>query len=898
MQEPMVERVGRASLCTSLFRPKAVTPEQSRLFRPAASQTLSTVKSSNTHPPANTPSLYHNTRHSQPSHIAASWRSRSLHFLLHPSVTAASLLESPFDKFHQRPFRTITILKIIVHDNDLEKMPPLSSTNGSNSQSHNRRSAHAAPSRVAIPLPLSKPRQPKQQSQSTPDPATQAPAKKEVAVQIGENNVPAPAGAQNEQKTTSSATNGVGNAPEKDAGEQVTKPMAEKHMSSEQSTPALSNGATPEESQGGPVRAVSPAHAATAKPAESQSSRKPSQIRTELPPAFVPSAGQHTPHSSSSSRQINRNPQPFQPQAHLSRPSTNSIVFGEVDSSESSPAQPQSAGSTFMPPPPMQPMQRPYQPPPFPPVSQGQPFPDPQAYPMYPPGFAPQQPWNPQRAFHPTQQTLPFPPQVQPQYRYAPHEPFVANVPPALSRSASPESAYAEAQRVGHEMRPPTVTDTVGGAKGLAEPKAMYPNQLPFRQTPFTRQMPPQQQSGPPPDFRLDMENAQFLRDHVRSQFAKPAFADCRLKISHDLDASTQRIDAHRLILARSPTLLRKLQEAAGASNATTELEIHLPGKYVSLHTFNECLKYIYGGQLPPLDPPHRQSNSFVEPVSAQVERMELALQRIATGAWLDMPAIAWRGMNVATNAMTWNTLPLALEFGLDGGISPMWTLDDGSEERGSTSSSDDSHSRTEASTSSPTYDPFATPLLQSILQFVSNSFPPDFYPDIAAPQLEVCPRLPPLPPREQQHEKNKSSRSADPRLSQIRFGELPPEGTGSPKASPITKTVSSLLFSLPFQLLKFLLEHPVMVERMGAETVGSIMRQTIAERESRRLRCLKAKQPSAVKQDNEPEEVANLYWEEHVEVSDNSRLGLRMCRKRKEAHTPPSSSEGAANAA
>lgn len=121
MQEPMVERVGRASLCTSLFRPKAVTPEQSRLFRPAASQTLSTVKSSNTHPPANTPSLYHKTKHSQPSHLAASWRSRSLHFLLHPSVTAASLLESPFDKFHQRPSRTIAILKIIAHDKTTKK---------------------------------------------------------------------------------------------------------------------------------------------------------------------------------------------------------------------------------------------------------------------------------------------------------------------------------------------------------------------------------------------------------------------------------------------------------------------------------------------------------------------------------------------------------------------------------------------------------------------------------------------------------------------------------------------------------------------------------------------------------------------------------------------------------
>lgn len=783
-------------------------------------------------------------------------------------------------------------------------MPPQPSANGSASQSHNRRSAQAAPNRVAIPLPLSKPRHPKQQPQPTPDPAVNAPAKKEVAAQIISNEAPVVAGAQNGDKATSSATNGAGNASLQDAEEHVTTSSTEKLKSTGKNTTALSNGITLEESQGGPVRAISPAHPATGKPAESQSSRKPSQIRTELPPAFVPSAGHHTPQASASSNQMTRNSQPFQPQAHLSRPSTSSIVFGEVDSSHSSPAPPQSAGSTFVPPPPMPPMQRPYQHPPFPPVNQGQQIPEPQPYPTYPPGYAPQQGWNPQRTFYPTQQNPPFPPQVQPQFRYAPQEPFVADGPPSLSRSASPGSAYAEASRAGQDLRSPTAPDNFNGAKGFVEPKSMYPNQFPGRQPPFNRQVPPQQQSMPPPEFRLDMENAQFLRDHVRSQFAKPAFADCRMQISHDLDASTQRIDAHRLILARSPTLLRQIQEAAETSTLPTELQVHLTGKHASLHAFNECLKYIYGGQLPPLDPPHRQSNSFVEPISAQLERMELALQRIATGAWLDMPAIAWRGMNVATNAINWNTLPLALEFGLDGGTSPMWTLDDGSEERGRTSSSDDSHGRVENAPSSPTYDPFATPLLQSILQFVVNSFPPDFYPDITAPQLDVCPRLPPVPPREQQHEKNKSSRSGDPRLSQIRFGELPPEGANSPKASPTTTTISSLLFSLPFQLLKFLLEHPVLTERVGAETVGSIMRQTTAERESRRLRCLKVKQPAAAKQaaatkqGDEQDEVANLYWEEHVEVTGQGRLGLRLCRRRRDIHTPPSSSEGAGTAA
>lgn len=779
-------------------------------------------------------------------------------------------------------------------------MTPQQPANGSTQKSHNRKRSQAAPSRVAIPLPLSKPRAPKPQAQSALDPAVEAPAKKELAERLATSEDAVIASAQQNGQPATPQANGDANAV-LDTGSEQTAPMLATPVSDDSVKLLPSNGAIPEQSHPGPLRPQSPAHTSVGAPintADATTSRKPSNIRTELPPAFVPSAGQHAPHWSPSSQQPQQLPQPFHPQAHLSRPSTNSIVFGDLDSSESSPVPPPTAGSSFVPPPHPQHMQRPYPPQPFPPGNHSHHFSEPQAYPMPPGGYAPPpQPWNAPRAFYPMQQPPSFPPHIQPQYRYPAQESFAPveatqpNMPSALSRSASPGSAHAEAFRAGQDMRFPPV-DQAGGSKAFPEPKPAFSNQQPFRQPAFGRQMPPPQQSIPSPDFRLDMDNAQMLRDHVRSQFSKPALTDCSLQISHDADASTQKIDAHKLILARSPTLLRLIQNANGT--ARPQLDVHLPGKYLSLHTFNECLKYIYGGQLPPLDPQHRPSLSFTEPVSVQVERMEQALQRVAMGAWLEMPAIAWRGMNVATNAMTWDTLPTALEFGLDGGISPGWTLDDGSEDRSSTTSSDDSHK--ESGPSTPTYEPFATPLLQSMFQFVANSFPPDFYPDTAAPQLDVSPRLPPLPPQQpQQHEKNKSSRSADPRLSQIRFGELPSAEANAPRPSAVTTAISSLLFSLPFALLKFLLEHPVLAERVGPETVGSIMRQTIVERESRRLRCLKARKPSA--RESEQDHVANLYWEESVEVTGQGRLGLRLCRRKRGVETPPSSSEDAGNA-
>lgn len=780
-------------------------------------------------------------------------------------------------------------------------MTPHSSANGAPHKSTTSKRSQAAPSRVAIPLPLSKPRALKAQPQPTIDPAVDAPAKKELAAHIAKDKQPEAPTAQDEAKTTQPVANGLPDTAS-------IEPVKVAASTSEVAPPSDSstvvphvNGGLSAQSQGGPVRSLSPTPAtagAQPKPVDAPAQRKPSHIRTELPPAFVPSAGQHTPHSSTFPRQPNPMPQAFQPQLHSTRPSVSGIVFGDVDSSESSPVPPQSSGSTFVPPP--QQMPRPFQPPPFTPVNHAHHFSEPQAYPMYAGGYAPPQPWNPpQRGYYPAQQHPPFLPQPQQPYRYPAQDAFTPvettqpNVPSALSRSASPGSAYAEALRAGQDMRSPSSMDKMGGMKVF--PGQPFSNQAQFRQPPFARQPPPQQQNIPPPELRLDMDNAQMLRDHVRSQFSKPALTDCCLQISHDSDASTQRIDAHKLILARSPTLLRLMQNSGDAHKP--QLDVHLPGKYLSLHTFNECLKYIYGGQLPPLDPSHRPSPSFTEPVSAQVDRMEQALQRVATGAWLEMPAIAWRGLNVATNTMTWDTLPTALEFGIDGGISPMWTLDDGSEERGSATSSDDSHSRVDANTSTPTYDPFATPLLQSIFQFVANSFPLDFYPDTSAPQLKICPRLPPLPPQQpQQHKKNELSRSADPRLSQIRFGELPSEGANATRPSPVTSTISSLLFSLPFALLKFLLEHPVLAERVGTETVGSIMRQTIVERENRRLRCLNAKSTAAGAPQGEPDEVSNLYWEESVEATGQGRLGLRLCRRRRGVETP-ASSEGASNA-
>jgi len=392
----------------------------------------------------------------------------------------------------------------------------------------------------------------------------------------------------------------------------------------------------------------------------------------------------------------------------------------------------------------------------------------------------------------------------------------------------------------------------------------------------------------PPPDLASGLENAETLRDHVLSQFSNPALADCHLQILEEHGGGRSYIDAHKIILSRSPKLFELIQNSEPPASASLKTQVHiqLKGDHVRLFSFMQSLKHLYGGPLLSFDQGRHQVNGG-EPLPTNEERMENALQHCATGAWLQVHAIAARGLEVAGTLLHWDTISTALAFALNGGLSHVWVNDDGSEDRISCSSSDDSHGRPET-TGTPTYDPYATQLLHRIIHFTVHVFPPNFYLDVAAPQLAACPRLPSLP---MGHE-SRPSRS-DPRLSKIRFGEMATDDHQRP--SLVTTTISSMLLSLPFTLLKCVLEHFDLAARLGPDTVGSIMRQVIAERESRRIMILKAR--SALDSSSSssldgvyPHSLYNLYWEEVVEPSHHHRAGFRLARRRRGIETPPSS--------
>lgn len=414
------------------------------------------------------------------------------------------------------------------------------------------------------------------------------------------------------------------------------------------------------------------------------------------------------------------------------------------------------------------------------------------------------------------------------------------------------------------------------------EPKAAFapgPPHLRHHQAGHQMHLAPQM---PLPDMSAS-QNAEALRDHVQTHFANPLLADCHLQVVEDHEGARQYLDSHKMILSRSTTLLALIQNSDAPASASLKTQVHvrLRGPYVKMRAFMEGIRFLYGGPLLPLYPPRHPSGG-PESAPNNEERMENALQYIATGAWLKVPAMAARGVDVAMNLLRWDTMTSLLAFALDGGLSPVWMVDDGSEDKVSCSSSDDSLGRSEA-TGVPMYDPYATQLLHRTINFTVHMFPPNFYLDASAPQLASCPRLPSLSPG---HE-SRTSRS-DPRLSRIRFGEVPTDDHQRP--SIVTTTISSMLLSLPFALLKCILEHDVLAARLGADTVASIMRQVVAEREVRRTKALKARPASRVEDGVEAHLAQSLYWEEEVEASVQHRVGFRLARRRRGIETPPSS--------
>lgn len=329
------------------------------------------------------------------------------------------------------------------------------------------------------------------------------------------------------------------------------------------------------------------------------------------------------------------------------------------------------------------------------------------------------------------------------------------------------------------------------------------------------------------------------LLDFLRNAANNNLFNDCTLRVQFKPSQTFQEIPgserlseplaipAHRLVLARSPTLARIMELQGTGPGGVVSLE--LDNEYVRSDTFMFAIRSLYGwtfrGYLPSQFPPR-----------GVIEDLKLALSYITTGRYLQLPHVFSFAVHRAAELVCWPTVELATEFVLKSVVFP-------SQQEGA---------------------PAMTELIDSVLHLLAHNIPQDFVFDTSVGDFGF-PRLPAEPrqasaspaalsdshpsPSEPAHSTQAPSRlskgSINPRLLQIRFGDLSlgaENGQGltkqaeSPRSNraPLLNDIvlSRILLNLPFDMLKVVLENSPNMRQ-------NIVNEVVQEREVRRMRAL-----------------------------------------------------------
>ena len=277
----------------------------------------------------------------------------------------------------------------------------------------------------------------------------------------------------------------------------------------------------------------------------------------------------------------------------------------------------------------------------------------------------------------------------------------------------------------------------------------------------------------------------------------------------------------HRFIFSRSPALAMIMQQQRTPPGGVLSLNVY--DDYMRSDVFCYVLQTLYGWSLEnsvlPTDLPPRDVR----------DDFKLMLSYLATGHYLQLASVERIAAQRAATLLYWETIDLAADFVLPRiALAPQ-----------SLQESADSGLRV---------------LRDGLLDFVRRNLPKDFVLDVSAPDGEIS-RLPAV-----RHSTSNLSvprrPSINPKLSQIKFGDISPTDSGvsgvgnSTEGAPLRRAptdhetiLSRILLNLPFELLKEVLEHPNLAKFSGGELAPStrlaITTEIIAEREARRLRSL-----------------------------------------------------------
>ncbi|KZF22854.1 hypothetical protein L228DRAFT_282933 [Xylona heveae TC161] len=362
-------------------------------------------------------------------------------------------------------------------------------------------------------------------------------------------------------------------------------------------------------------------------------------------------------------------------------------------------------------------------------------------------------------------------------------------------------------------------------------------------------------QPSPPVDTSDD------IKYYLRGKFSDTDFADYLLEIHHPKNAYWYvPFAVHGVIVGRSHFLRYLLLEHRNKPvnpSGMKKVKLLIDDPFIQPGPFAMALRHLYGAPLLTAQDIEgiRAHPTFVDRWTKEKwilnnpeDKMEFALSYAAAGYLLDFENITACGVQVAAEFIGWDTVELALSFALEG-----LSIED--PEMGSNphpappspigftdAQTNVQQVRKLAISHGEAYNPslggkygvFGVTLMNKILDFIIENIPADFELDTSISQLGRHPRL-------FVNSETKPNIS-HPRLAAIQFGELPSEDTSKLEFS--TKVLSKILISLPYVLLKYILESPRLGGVQGWASYKfreKVARNVIREREMRRQNTLAA---------------------------------------------------------
>lgn len=466
-----------------------------------------------------------------------------------------------------------------------------------------------------------------------------------------------------------------------------------------------------------------------------------------------------------------------------------------------------------------------------------------QSVPRIPPGFAPPDftpSFFPGHSHHPSDAGAPwlYPPFSMP----LPPEPMYGNggdfqSPPFTAGPAAFQEPYLahfspEDPRFG--------TNGIPTSHSQSPSKSQFGEPLPVAERAEVQHVQPQQ-NGTSPRSEEMSESPFELASYLSTQFGNPEFADFVLQVRSP-EYQYMSIPVHGIIVVRSPVIANAVRRSIPPGHRSRDsrrlVDVLTTNPFVASESVQEAVKVLYGAPLLSMQAflyglaPYSPEMPHAQVTKDARRRMDQLLSYIAAGSVLQIPSMQARGVEIAKALLRWDTIEQVLHYGLNAARSAPRAGAEGAE----------------------VHDLFATELLDSALDFIAYNFPIDFTLHRIAAELRHDPRLPNL--------NEARAPTHNPRLSKIRFGDAPTDD--DTQITPVSRTLSSIVLSLPLLLLDRLFNHRATANQIGWTGAAKVLHDVVDERESRRQKAVRSQlhldgaAPSAL--------LENLYLEERVE--------------------------------